>query len=48
VPSTPKKTIFSSRLCASSLIQLVKTLFEGLDLASDDWEEMEEYEYAFV
>ena len=24
------------------------TLFEGLDLASDDWEEMEEYEYAFV
>ena len=23
-------------------------LFEGLDLASDDWEEMEEYEYAFV
>ena len=24
------------------------TLFEGLDLTSDDWEEMEEYEYAFV
>ena len=24
------------------------TLFEGLDLAADDWEEMEEYEYAFV
>ena len=24
------------------------TLFEGLDLGSDDWEEMEEYEYAFV
>ena len=23
-------------------------LFEGLDLAADDWEEMEEYEYAFV
>jgi hypothetical protein len=24
-------------------------LFEGLEaLASDDWEEMEEYEYAFV
>ncbi|BEV35588.1 DUF3155 domain-containing protein [Synechococcus sp. M16CYN] len=24
------------------------TLFEGLDLTSDDWEEMEEYEYSFV
>ena len=24
------------------------TLFEGLDFAADDWEEMEEYEYAFV
>ena len=24
------------------------TLFEGLDLGADDWEEMEEYEYAFV
>ena len=23
-------------------------IFEGLELASDDWEEMEEYEYAFV
>ena len=23
-------------------------LFEGLELAADDWEEMEEYEYAFV
>ena len=23
-------------------------LFEGLELGSDDWEEMEEYEYAFV
>jgi hypothetical protein len=26
-----------------------EVLFEGLEsLASDDWEEMEEYEYAFV
>jgi hypothetical protein len=25
-----------------------EVIFEGLDLASDDWEEMEEYEYAFV
>ena len=24
------------------------TLFEGRDFAADDWEEMEEYEYAFV
>ena len=23
-------------------------LFEGLELGADDWEEMEEYEYAFV
>ena len=25
-----------------------EVMFEGLELASDDWEEMEEYEYAFV
>ena len=25
-----------------------EVIFEGLELASDDWEEMEEYEYAFV
>ena len=25
-----------------------EVIFEVLDLASDDWEEMEEYEYAFV
>ena len=25
-----------------------ETLFEGLELGADDWEEMEEYEYAFV
>ena len=23
-------------------------IFEGLDLTADDWEEIEEYEYAFV
>ena len=25
-----------------------ETMFQGLELTSDDWEEMEEYEYAFV
>ncbi|KZR85715.1 hypothetical protein MITS9504_01895 [Synechococcus sp. MIT S9504] len=25
-----------------------EVIFEGLELSSDDWEEMEEYEYAFV
>ena len=25
-----------------------ETMFEGLELTSDDWEEIEEYEYAFV
>jgi len=24
------------------------TIFAGLEATSDDWEEMEEYEYAFV
>ena len=23
-------------------------IFEGLELSADDWEEIEEYEYAFV
>ena len=25
-----------------------EVLFKGLELSSDDWEEIEEYEYAFV
>ena len=48
-PNTPRKIIFSSRPCAPSLTRSAKVrIFEGLELASDDWEEMEEYEYAFV
>jgi hypothetical protein len=49
VLSTQKKITFlfpSLRIIVDSIGE--DTLFEGLDLTSDDWEEMEEYEYAFV
>ena len=36
----------SLRLIVDSVGEEV--MFEGLELTSDDWEEIEEYEYAFV